>query len=125
MLIDAAEQMLFEFVSVMPELYGASRVTANIHSLSHLCKSVRLWGPLWTHSTFRFDNKNGHLRLLIFHGRVNITHQLVLNVDVSSTLQFIVNNRLQGYESKKNFRLLEISILCFFVVNCYDLVKIL
>ncbi len=47
---------------------------------------VRLWGPLWTHSLFGFENKNGHLKHL-FHGKSQIANQLLFNVDVSYTLQ--------------------------------------
>lgn len=96
-LIDAAEQMLHDFCSLMSELYGETSCTANVHLLSHLCKYVRLWGPLWTHSTFGFENKNGLLKHY-FHGRVDITHQLVFNVDVLNTMQ-LVTRQLQLHES--------------------------
>ena len=44
MLIDAAEQMLFEFVSVMPELYGASRVAQQIFIRYHICAKLSGFG---------------------------------------------------------------------------------
>ena len=65
--VDAAEQMLHDFCILLPELYGESSCTANAHLLSHLAKYVRLWGLLWTHSAFGFENKNGQLKHL-FHG---------------------------------------------------------
>ena len=55
--VDAAEQMLIDFCLLLPDLYGESSCTANAHSLLHLAKYVRLWGPLWTHSLFGFENK--------------------------------------------------------------------
>lgn len=43
----------------------------------HLPKYVRLWGPLWTHSAFGYESKNGQLKHF-FHGKC---HQLVFNID--------------------------------------------
>lgn len=86
--IDAAEQMLVDFYKLLPELYGENSCTHNAHLLFHLTKFVRLWGPLWTHSTFDFEHKHGQLKHL-FHGKNQIIHQLLFNVDVSITLQLL------------------------------------
>ncbi len=86
--IEAAEEMLCDFVLLLPELYGERSCTANAHSLTHLTKYVRLWGPLWTHSAFGFESKNGTLKHL-FHSRSNIVDQLIFNVDVQQTLQLL------------------------------------
>ena len=66
--MDAADEMLHDFHSLLPELYGEARCTHNALLLSHLVKCVRLWGPLWTHSAFGFENINSRLKCL-FHGR--------------------------------------------------------
>ncbi len=97
--VDAAEQMLIDFCVLLPELYGEASCTANAHLLSHLPKYVRLWGPLWTHSAFGFESKNGHLKHL-FHGKSDIIHQLLFNVDVCYTLQQ-VHSRLVECESEQ------------------------
>ena len=86
--IDAAEAMLSDFVTLLPELYGEMSCTANSHMLTHLPKYVRLWGPLWTHSAFGFESKNGHLKHL-YHSRADIVDQLVFNIDVQQTLQLL------------------------------------
>ena len=78
--------MLNDFYLLVPELYGESACTHNVHLLSHLCKYVRLWGPLWTHSLFGCENKNGQLKRM-FHGKASIFQQLLFNVDISLTLQ--------------------------------------
>jgi len=83
--IDAAEQMLADFYSLLPELYGECSCTANAH-LSHLAKYVRLLGPLWTNSSFGYDSKNGHIKQFIHKSDVR---QLLFNIDVSITLQHI------------------------------------
>lgn len=85
--IDAAEQMLHDFYVLLPELYGNRCCTANAH-LSHLSKYVRLWGPLWTHSSFGYENKNGHIKNFI-HNHSDIVQQLLFNVDVNVTLQLL------------------------------------
>ena len=80
--------MLKDFVSLLPELYGEQNCTANAHMLLHLPMYVRLWGPLWTHSTFAFESKNGHLKKLS-HGKSSFYQQMLFNIDVSQTLQLI------------------------------------
>lgn len=96
--IDAAELMINDFCDLLPELYGEGSCTANAHLLTHLVKYVRLWGPLWTHSAFGFESKNGKLKYL-FHGRGNITHQLLFNIDVCYTLQH-VHAQLSQHETE-------------------------
>lgn len=97
--IDAAEQMLTTFHKFIPELYGETGCTANAHLLSHLTKYVRLWGPLWTHSAFGFESKNGKLKNL-FHSKHEIVDQLLFNVDMCYTLQQ-VKARLVNTESDR------------------------
>ena len=86
--IDIAHQMLCDFYLLVPELYGETMCTHNMHLLTHLAKFVRLWGPLWTHSTFGFESKNGQLKKF-FHSRNIIYQQLVFNSDAIVTLQFL------------------------------------
>ena len=52
---------------LIPELYGTQSCTANLHSIVHLTHCVEVWGPLWMHSLFGYENMNGHVRKL-FHG---------------------------------------------------------
>ena len=102
--VDAAEVMLCDFVALLPELYGEKRCTANAHSLTHLTKYVRHWGPLWTHSAFGFESKNGHLKHL-FHARSNVLDQIVFNTDIQQTLQLLYT-LLQQKESLETLEFL-------------------
>lgn len=95
--LDAAEQMLTDFHLLLPELYGEDSCTPNAHLLTHLTKYVRLWGPLWTHSAFGFENKNGQLKYL-FHGKTDIVHQILFNINVGYTLQ-LLHPHLAEHES--------------------------
>ena len=67
---------------------GKKNCTANVHMLVHLPMYARMWGPLWTQSTFAFANKNGHLKQLS-HGKSSFYQQMLFNIDVSQTLQLI------------------------------------
>ena len=103
--VDAAESMLGDFCKLLPELYGDESCTSNAHLLLHLPKYVHLWGPLWTHSAFGFENKNGHLKRF-FHGRGNIVPQLMFNMDVAYTLQ-LVHHNLAQIESSETIAFLD------------------
>ena len=102
--LDAAELMINDFLQLLPELYGESSCTMNSHLLSHLCKFVKLWGPLWTHSAFGFENKNGHLKRL-FCGNTDVSSQIVFRVDVCQMLQLLYA-QLQTCESTKTMEFL-------------------
>ena len=83
-----------DFYELIPELYGELYCTHNAHLLIIiLCKFVRLWGSLWTHSLFGFESKNGHVKHL-FHSNANIHHQILHNVDVSLTMQLMFQMQL-------------------------------
>lgn len=51
----------------------------NVHQLLHLPDSVRTLGPLYTHSCFSFEDKNGVL-LKMIRGTQNIDNQIVTGV---------------------------------------------
>lgn len=84
----AAEQMTTDFIELTRELYGDRSCTANLHSISHIPMYVRLWGPLWTHSAFGFESKNGHIKNM-FHSKSSVTDQLVFAADVAQTLNLV------------------------------------
>lgn len=49
---------------------------------------MELWGPLWTHSAFGSENKNGCLKRL-FRGKNQIHQQLLFSINVSITMQLL------------------------------------
>ncbi|CAN8008565.1 unnamed protein product, partial [Ixodes pacificus] len=63
--IDAVDGMMLEFMITTQLLYEKHSMTYNLHQLGHLVKSVRLWGPLWSHSAFPFESGNGFLKARI------------------------------------------------------------
>lgn len=68
--------LLLDFMFRFQMLYGESQMTFNIHLLSHLTKSVKLWGPLWAHSAFPFESANGKLLALV-KGTKGVANQIV------------------------------------------------
>lgn len=74
--INKADDLLLEFVVRFQLLYGEASMTFNVHLLTHLTKSVKLWGPLWAHSAFVFENANGGLLKLV-HGTKCVALQIV------------------------------------------------
>lgn len=96
--IQVAEDSLRIFYKLIPDLCGDAACTANVHSLIYVTKFVKLWGPLWTHSLFGFENMNGHVRRL-FHGSRQVLDQLVFYVTAGQSLFFQAKN---ATDSEKN-----------------------
>lgn len=65
--------------------------TINIHNLLHLPQSVRELGPLWTHSCFHFEDKNGYI-LKMIHGTQNVSSQIVPAVSFVQNLPQMVQS---------------------------------
>lgn len=56
-----------------------------MHSLIHLSKFVRTWGPSWCYSCFGFESMNGHLRKNC-HGTRLVLTQLIHNIRMRQLL---------------------------------------
>lgn len=59
--LNTAQTNLRIFVDSFEKLYKIENMTNNVHLLSHLVDCVRRTGPLWSQSTFHFENWNGVL----------------------------------------------------------------
>lgn len=77
--INRAEGMLTKFCELFADLYDVRFMRLNVHQLLHLPDSVRTLGPLYTHSCFSFEDKNGVL-LKMIRGTQNIDNQIVTGV---------------------------------------------
>lgn len=96
---NAAEEMLQDFYKLVPELYGISMCTMNVHSLIHLPYFVRLWGPLWTQSAFCFESMNGNLTGIV-HSTRKIAEQLSFSLDINQSLHQL-SKQLEEKESEQ------------------------
>ena len=100
----AAELMLKDFYEMLPNLYGINSCTLNAHSLTHLSKFVRLWGPLWMHSLFGYENLNSHLTSMIHSGH-KVAEQLAFALDVCQTIGSLAD-KLAATENDKTIKFL-------------------
>lgn len=73
--LKSADDNLQKFVKEYQELYGANRMTMNVHLLTHLAMCVRNLGPLWTHSAFSCESTNGFL-LNMVNGTKDVIQQI-------------------------------------------------
>ncbi|CAG2218049.1 unnamed protein product [Mytilus edulis] len=102
-----AESFLMEFNSYFEQLYDICYMTLNVHQLVHLADSVKCLGPLYTHSCFSFEDKNGYL-LKMIRGTQNIDNQIITGVSFVQKipelkLKFIV----EGTELDKLYKSIE------------------
>ena len=77
--LEKADKMLLHFCDKFQTLYDRSFITLNIHQLVHLVDNVRQLGPLYAHSCFPFEDKNG-LLLKMIRGTQNIDQQIVTGI---------------------------------------------
>lgn len=70
-----AEECLFKFIDKFQPLYSLSRMTFNLHQVTHLVAFVRQNGPLWANSMFPFESGLGFL-LKFINGKTNVLSQL-------------------------------------------------
>jgi hypothetical protein len=87
--ITSAENALKLFCLKYSDLFGKFQMTYNLHMLLHYSKAVILFGPLFAHSAFVFENENGILKESI-HGTGNIAVELI------NTAKII--NSIRGFE---------------------------
>lgn len=83
--LDTGKSLLQNFYSLLPNLYPEIMCTINFHYLIHLVQFVERWGPLWSDSTFGFENMNGRLRSHC-HGTRNVLPQLVRTIRMRQAL---------------------------------------
>jgi len=85
------ERLLEYFCFMFPFLYDLRYQTINVHNLLHLPQAVRELGPLWTHSCFHFEDKNGYI-LKMIHGTQNVSSQIVTAVSFVQNLPQMIDS---------------------------------
>jgi hypothetical protein len=88
--IDRAEELINEFLEDLEDLNGKQAITYNAHLVSHLPNSVRRFGPLWTHSCFRFENFNKHVKSFC-DGTTLYVEQLVNGISRTYSSSFLAS----------------------------------
>ena len=67
--LTTAEKLLWQFCHTFSNHYQEQCETLNVHQLRHRVNNVKELGPLYTHSCFSFEDKNGFILRLI-HGTI-------------------------------------------------------
>lgn len=78
------EEKLQRFVKDYQIFYGKTRMTMNVHSVTHLVDCVKNMGPLWTYSMFHFESYNGTLKAF-GENSVNAVNQIVEKMVAQNT----------------------------------------
>lgn len=102
-LVAHAEQLLLHFCVKFGKLCSERYQTANWHSLLQMPEDVRNLGPLWTHSTFPFENLNGEL-LKLFHGTQNIVFQIVSAVNINRAIPTLTKALVEGSGAQRFYK---------------------
>lgn len=58
--VQTANRYLSIYMCKTEEYFGETAMLYNVHLLTHLCRGVLNYGPLWTHSAFSFEGENRH-----------------------------------------------------------------
>lgn len=73
--LQKAEDSLISYVEEFELLYGESNMVYNVHQLLHICKCVKVNGPLFTYSNYSMEDNIGHLVSLV-KGTTDVASQI-------------------------------------------------
>lgn len=59
--IEKAHRYFLTYMFLFEKYFGKTYMVFNVHLLSHICRGVMNWGPLWTHNSFLYEGENRHL----------------------------------------------------------------
>lgn len=86
----AAKQALHLFVDDFQDLFGEINMVFNVHLFRHLADSVKMNGPLYTHSAYNMESNIGHIMSTV-HGPTDVikqcTEKYLLERDVNFKLE--------------------------------------
>lgn len=86
--LNKAESMLEQYALTTEDLYGTFEMTYNMHQVTHYASSVRHWGPLWSRTSYPFENAIGSLKRLVKASR-GIPHQIERRINLKNCISFI------------------------------------
>jgi len=59
--IEEAHNLFLQYCYYFQKYFKPKHTIYNLHLLTHVCKCVINWGPLWTHNAFCYEGQNRHL----------------------------------------------------------------
>ena len=87
--LDKAEKLLQHYCFKLQHYYSERCMTANVHNLLHLSKTVKEFGPLYAYSCFPFKEANGSL-LSYIKGTQYIDTQILETVSIHQSSWIII-----------------------------------
>uniref|UniRef100_A0ABD2WQR8 Transposase domain-containing protein n=1 Tax=Trichogramma kaykai TaxID=54128 RepID=A0ABD2WQR8_9HYME len=93
--LEKADEMLHLFVAKTEELFHPPSMTFNVHQLTHLCRQVSNWGPVWCYSTFPFESGNRGILQAIKCAKGE-THQIVRYLNIIHKTRVLKNAVFQN-----------------------------
>ena len=121
-MIIKSRNCLHKFITLVPDLYGLSCVSYNIHILCHLPDAVQNWGPLWSHSAFVYEDIIGVLKKM-YHGTQLVPKQVFKYFSAWNKLQSFSCLLLTSEEEVVDmYRNLSSSKCVFNAVQCRNFV---
>jgi cation transport regulator ChaB len=97
--VDACERKLNQFVDRFATLYGPQFMVYNVHLLTHIAETARLFGPLSTTSLFVFENTNGVLNKFL-SGPKGPTVQICIRHYLYFTNHYFRDQRITHHASR-------------------------
>ncbi|CAG5102960.1 Protein of unknown function [Cotesia congregata] len=98
--LDIAEELIKKYVTLFEEYLGEENMSYNIHLLTHLTNTVRLWGPFWAHDAFSFEAWNKKIvdKITSAYARAD---QVVTRYLMSTFLELTIYNPAVAEETRK------------------------
>ena len=89
-MVNKAEKALKKYVRDFQKLYGLKYMGANIHSIQHLCLTVKQSGPLYTTSCFPLESALGQMKKSV-HSSNSAQLQIFNSISLLMNFQTLIN----------------------------------
>lgn len=99
--IEKAHNLFLLYCYYFQKYFKPKNTIYNLHLLTHICKCVTNWGPLWTHNAFCYEGQNRHL-LQLYQSPFQVTTQIARKFLAFNSL-LILREELVSTESTIDF----------------------
>lgn len=83
-----AHKLFLFYMYLFQKYFHKENMVYNIHLLSHICKGVLNWGPLWTHNSFLYEGQNRHL-MQLYHSPSNVILQIARKFLIYTSIPYL------------------------------------
>ncbi|XP_028045643.1 uncharacterized protein LOC114254206 [Monomorium pharaonis] len=86
-----AHKLFLCYMYLFQKYFSEENMVYNIHLLSHICKGVLNWGPLWTHNSFLYEGQNRYL-MQLYHSPSNVILQIARKFLIYTSIPYLCSN---------------------------------